>query len=277
MNTPQKSIRLISFNILYDYGADKPFSWQARRELVFSLLRFHAPGIFCLQEPLQNQVEDISDNFRDYSYLSFGCGDGVKAGQHMSVFFLTEKFDLLDSGRFGLSETPDKLGLIGWDAKNPRLALWMKLLQRDTKGAFYVMNTHLDHVGETARQRSALLLSEKAKEIAEGSPLLLCGDFNANENSQTYKNLIDGGFTDCSNLHNINDLPYTYHRFLFDKSGEKVENPEEKYRDDPRVLKIIDHIFYKGAVQVLRHGILSDNYFGAYPSDHLPKMCDFLI
>jgi len=38
-----------------------------------------------------------------------------------------------------------------------------------------------------------------------------------------------------------------------------------------------DHIFYTGAIKVLRHGTLGDNITGTFPSDHLPKVCDFLL
>ena len=101
---------------------------------------------------------------------------------------------------------------------------------------------------------------------------MLCGDFNANLESQTYKNMLDIGFADCAFAPDIisYDLPYTYHRYLLDKDKSEIE----KYKDDTRVLKVIDHIFYKGAIKVLRHGILGDNFAGIYPSDHLPKICD---
>ena len=275
MNIPSNSIRLISFNILYDYGDDQVHSWKSRKEYVFALLQFHAPDIFCLQEPLQNQVNDLADYFSDYDYLTAGCGDGVSEGQHMTIFYLKNKFDLLDSGKFGLSETPEKLGCVGWDAKNPRLALWAKLFQKSTKQTFYIVNTHLDHIGETARQQGALLLGAKVKEIAGDFPVLLCGDFNANTESKAYRNMIDCGFADCAEVPDIisYDLPYTYHRYLLGEDKSEIE----KFNDDARVLKIIDHIFYRGAAQVLRHGILGDNFMGIYPSDHLPKMCDILF
>lgn len=191
----------------------------------------------------------------------------------MSIFWLSSKFNILDSGKFGLSETPEKLGITGWDAKNLRLALWTKLFQKDIEQTIYVVNTHLDHIGENARQQGALLLGKKVQEIADDFPVLLCGDFNANTSSQTYKNMIDCGFTDCANAPINYHLPYTYQRYLLGKDiGET-----EKFKDDPRVLHIIDHIFYKGPIQVLRHGILGDNYAGSYPSDHFPKMCDVLL
>jgi len=275
MNIQSDSTRLMSFNILYDYGVGEAYSWQSRREYVFSLLKFHSPDIFCLQEPLQNQVNDLVGYFSDYSHITAGCGDGVSEGQHMTIFYLTSKFDLLDSGKFGLSETPEKLGVLGWDAKNPRLALWAKLLKKDTDMAFCIINTHLDHKGENARQQSAMLLGKMINEIVGNTPCLLCGDFNANMKSKTYKNVIDCGFIDCASISSAIQYsqPYSYHKFLLNKN----DNELEEYKNDTRVLKIIDYIFYKGAVQVLRHGILSDNFARIYPSDHFPKICDFLI
>ena len=275
MNIPTDSIRLMSYNILYDYGPDKEYSWISRKKYVFSLLCFHAPDIFCLQEPLQNQVDDIAEYFKDYNYVTAGCGDGISAGQHITIFYLTDKFDLLDYGKFGLSETPEKLGIIGWDAKNPRLALWVKLYQKSTMKIIYIMNTHLDHKGEIARQQSAFLINKKMFEIANNFPILVCGDFNANSDSQVYRMMINNGFTDCANIHDaINyNLSFTYHKFILNKN----ENKKREYADDPRVLKVIDHIFYKGAIKVLRHGILGDNLNDVYPSDHLPKLCDILL
>ena len=275
MNIHEDSIRLITYNILYDYGDNQPYSWKSRRDDVFPLLRFHAPDVFCLQEPLHHQVVDLADNFVEYDYLTAGCGDGELIGQHMTIFYLSNKFELIDSGMFGLSETPEKLGVVGWDAKNPRLALWVKLIQKSTDQTFYVVNTHLDHIGEMARQQSALFLCKNVKEIAGSFPVIVCGDFNANQESQTYKNMIDNGFTDCSTVPDIisYDLPYTYHRYLVGKSESEIE----KFKDDPRVFGIIDHIFYTGTIKALRHGTLGDNITGTFPSDHLPKVCDFLL
>jgi hypothetical protein len=87
--------------------------------------------------------------------------------------------------------------------------------------------------------------------------------------------MINCGFVDCASLQSaINyNQPYSYHKFLPGSDAAVLE----EYKNDPRVLKVIDHIFYKGKVKVLRHAILGDNFAGIYPSDHFPKMCDFLI
>jgi len=68
MNIYKDSIRVMTYNLLYDYGDKQPYSWRSRREDVFSFLRFHAPDIFCLQEPLHHQVIDLNDNFAEYDF-----------------------------------------------------------------------------------------------------------------------------------------------------------------------------------------------------------------
>lgn len=275
MNISSDCIRLITFNVLFDDRTDEPYTWQTRKNLVFNLLHFHGADVFCLQEPLKNQVDDFIKSFPNYGHYSLGCADGIDEGQHMSIFYLKEKFDMQESGCFGLSEKPELLGKVGWDAKNPRLALWMKLLQKDTMKTFYIVCTHLDHIGENARQQGALLIGKKLEELVGNLPVFVCGDFNANSESKSYKNMINYGFNDCANAPDIisYDLPYTYHKFLLGLDNSQLEI----YRDDPRVLRVIDHIFYKGPVKILRHGILGDNYDGIYPSDHMPKICDILL
>jgi len=106
-------------------------------------------------------------------------------------------------------------------------------------------------------------------------PCLLCGDFNANTESMAYSNIVDCGFIDCAGISSAiqYNQPYSYHKFLLGKNNSELE----EYKNDTRVLKIIDHIFYKGVVQVLKHGVLGDNFSGVYPSDHFPKICDFMI
>jgi endonuclease/exonuclease/phosphatase family metal-dependent hydrolase len=265
----------LTFNILVDRGVDQPHPWEIRKKNVISLLNFHAPDIFCLQEPKQHQVDYISSQFPDYAFVSMGCRDGLHEGEHMSVFFLTRKFELLDYGRFALSEAPNKMGSVGWDAKSPRLAVWVKLRQQGMTTDFFVMNAHFDHKGEEARRQSAMLLVKKSEEIAGRLPVLICGDFNSNTRSQPYANMITGGFRDTAEASSIASYgpPYTYHKFLLYGDRKEIIG----YMNDARVLKVIDHIFYRGTIKVLRHRVLCDDFSGEYPSDHFPKMCDLLI
>ena len=54
-----------------------------------------------------------------------------------------DRFILLDSGCFWLSETPDKPS-VGWDAKYPRICSWAQLQDRNTGNTLYFLNTHFE-------------------------------------------------------------------------------------------------------------------------------------
>lgn len=277
MNLPAASLRVLTFNILYDQREDAPFDWNSRRDHVAALLRFHAPDIFCLQEPLRHQVQELQALFPDYDCVAVGSEDGRQVGQHLASFYLREKLELLDRGFFSLSEEPQSLGLPAWDAQYPRIAVWLKLKQKKNGKTLAIFNTHFDHHGEEARRQSALLLGRKALEIAADLPMLLCGDFNANPQSSMYAALLAEGFRDCAELAPLRYGPdFTYHRFSLDEhafDAEQAEIPEPLRR----VFRTIDHIFAWRELRVLRHGVLADRFQGNYPSDHMPKLCDVLI
>jgi endonuclease/exonuclease/phosphatase family metal-dependent hydrolase len=60
------------------------------------------------------------------------------------------------------------------------MATWVKLRSRNEPDVvFFLFNTHFDHVGQTARHQSAMLLRRRVHEICQGLPAIITGDFNA--------------------------------------------------------------------------------------------------
>lgn len=113
-----------------------------------------------------------------YQCVGVGREDGVKKGEHMSVFFDTTRIQLLDWGTYWLSETPDEPSL-GWDAACRRTATWTLLKDLSDKKEFFFVNTHLDHVGENARRNGLALIVERIGQMnPDGFPMILTGDFN---------------------------------------------------------------------------------------------------
>ena len=55
---------------------------------------------------------------------------------------------------------------------------------RYTGREFLCANTHFDHRGQVARENSAKLLARKLPEMAQGSPVVLIGDFNTDEDRE---------------------------------------------------------------------------------------------
>ena len=61
-----------------------------------------------------------------------------------------QRFKREATGTFWLSETPEVVGSVGWDAALPRIATWLRLREWDTDREVLWLNTHFDHVGGRA-------------------------------------------------------------------------------------------------------------------------------
>lgn len=253
----QEPLELITYNIRMNTPGDGEHAWPHRKDDVFALFRFHRAAIFCVQEALPDQMENLAAAFPDYSYEGIGRDDGKREGEFSAVFYNKKRFEKLDGGTFWLSETPE-LCSFGWDAACRRICSWVKLKEKSSAQVFFVFNTHFDHKGEEARKESARLILRKVEEISEGSgSVVLCGDFNLPPDS-TPVGLITEKLNDAFI---VSELPAyasvaTYHGFTYD--------------DPPR--ERIDYVFVSPDVKVLRYGALTDSRDRAFFSDHLPVL-----
>lgn len=248
-------IELITYNIRLNTAGDGEHAWPNRKEDVARLLRFHRADIFCVQEALSDQMDDLQGAFPDFSYEGNGRDDGIRAGEFSAVFFRKERFDKKAGGTFWLSETPSEVSF-GWDAACRRVCSWVKLKDRLSGEEFFVFNTHFDHKGEEARKQSAKLILEKTRELAgKKHPVILCGDFNLPPQSEPIALIRK----ELSDAYEVTELPphgsvRTYLGFTYDS----------------KVLDRIDYVFVSAQLKVLRYGCLTDSRERAFFSDHMP-------
>jgi endonuclease/exonuclease/phosphatase family metal-dependent hydrolase len=184
-----------------------------------------------------------------------GRDDGKEAGEHSSIYYKKDFYKLLNSGDFWLSETPNIPGK-GWDARCcNRICSWVYLQDVKSRKKFYVFNVHFDHQGVIARRESAKLIVQKITEIAANEPVVLTGDFNGNRASELYQILSSSTILTDS---------YTGVKFPYEN------NASFNGFKTPRGMDVIDHIFITKHFTPTKWGILTDTYFGKYPSDHFP-------
>jgi endonuclease/exonuclease/phosphatase family metal-dependent hydrolase len=112
--------------------------------------------------------------------------DGYVFDEFTPIFYLKEKYDLVDSGSFWLSETPQKPSK-GWDAQLNRICTWAVLRNKETGESYAHFNTHLDHVGAQARLNSVQIILDKIAEL--NLPTVCTGDFNVSEGSEVYRGM----------------------------------------------------------------------------------------
>lgn len=254
-----QQITIGTFNIRYDNPADSGNLWVNRAPIVSNLIRFHKFDVLGIQEGLKNQLDDISNALPEYAQYGKGRDDGKEGGEHSAIFYRKDRFKLLKSGDFWLSETPDQPGK-GWDATCcNRICSWIFLEDVQTKKKFYAFNVHYDHQGVVARKESSKLILKKIAEIAGTAPALLTGDLNGGRDSEWYQRIATSGV--LSDTHSKVKFPY-------------ANNSSSNGFRTPRGQTVIDHIFMSKKFTATRWGILTDTYFGKFPSDHFPVLAE---
>jgi endonuclease/exonuclease/phosphatase family metal-dependent hydrolase len=255
------SFNVMSYNIRMNTANDGVNAWPLRKDKVIGLLKFHQADLFGVQEALPEQVEDLAASFLQYDHVGIGRDDGLSKGEHMCIFYRKSRFEKLADGNFWLSQTPEKPGL-GWDAACNRTCTWIKLKDKITGKLFFHFNTHLDHMGKTARMEGAKLILDKIAALnRQNLPVVLTGDFNSVKSGDPIQTVL---------------------KVLAD-SREKCETipygPEGTSGgfDVKLMPNIIDYIFINDQVKVLRHGFLTDSWGLFYPSDHLPVLAEIWI
>ena len=123
-----------------------------------------------MQEVLHNQLEDLLQRLPGYKSIGVGRDDGKTKGEYAPILYKEDRFEVLDSNTFWLSQYPDSIGFIGWDGACTRIATWAKMKDRQSGKIFMAVNTHFDHVGVTARREGALLIIRKIKRNSRRPP-----------------------------------------------------------------------------------------------------------
>jgi endonuclease/exonuclease/phosphatase family metal-dependent hydrolase len=265
---PDSSLNIMSFNIRYDNPADGVNAWKNRKDLVAKTISFYEADICGLQEVLDHQLQNLAEMLPEYDWIGVGRDDGIKKGEYAPVFFRSDRLKLLESGFFWLSETPEIAGSFGWDAACTRIVTWGKFSNRTTREEFYFFNTHFDHVGNVAREKSAKLLLEKIESLTSFEPVFVTGDFNCTNTDKPYS-ILTSEQGEGSWLHDTQTLSQNGHY-----GGTQTFNG---FNPDLRPNHIIDFIFVRETGPVLNHGIIADRWDGRFVSDHYPVCAKVIL
>ena len=260
-----------SYNIRYKNGGDsvKGNVWEKRCQVICDQVNFMSPDVFGAQEVLHAQLVDMLAGLDGYDYIGVGRDDGNTAGEYAAIFYKTDRLRLLDKGNFWLSETPDRPGL-GWDAACVRICSWGKFAGQTATDdeAFFFFNLHMDHVGVVARREAAKLIVRKIREIAQGAPVIVTGDFNVDQKDEIYSIFMQSGLLKDS---------YLASRLSFAENGTFNSFDTALYTDSR-----IDHIFVSPTIGVDAYGVLTNSYWtpdstsvGQLKGHDAPQQIDF--
>lgn len=249
-----QELKVMTYNIRYDNPGDGINSWTEgnRREKALTIMAEQTPDILGVQEALHNQVQDIELHFPNYYRIGVGRDDGDMAGEYAALFIHKDRFDLLDSGNFWFSETPEEPSK-GWDAKCcNRICSWAKL--RYQGKTLFAFNMHFDHEGVVAQRESAHLILKKIKEIAKNAPVIIMGDLNMTPDNPAIALI-------ARKMHNTRQIATEELKHKGTFNAFKINEP---------LRGAIDYIFIKGKIKATHFDIIDKKIDGLYPSDHLP-------
>lgn len=246
----------MTYNIRYDNTHDEENSWILRREAVVKTINEQSPDILGTQEALVNQKEYLSNSLSQYEYVGVGREDGVDKGEFAALFFKKDKFNLLESGTFWLSESPDSIS-VGWDAALERITTYALLEDKSNGQKIWVLNAHFDHQGELARDNSARLILEKIENFKAHTdcPVLFMGDLNAPPSNRAIALL----GVELKDSYVVSEIPF-----------QGLEGTYNDFNTQQTPVVRIDYIFVdKFKVKNYKH-IVKKLENGNYVSDHFP-------
>jgi endonuclease/exonuclease/phosphatase family metal-dependent hydrolase len=177
-NVQSQDISVLTYNIKWDNTNDTVNNWNDRKEAMVGLLKHYQPGIIGMQEVVNGQLNYLVASLPNFASVGVGREDGKEKGEYSPILYNTINYKLLNSETFWLSDTPDKIS-VGWDAALERICTYALFEDLKTKKQFWVFNTHFDHIGILAREKSVALIVSKIKEYnTENLPVVLMGDLN---------------------------------------------------------------------------------------------------
>ena len=257
-NSPE-NINIMTYNIRLDTEADGINTWDNRKEGVLSLIKEESVDILGIQEGLPSQIEYLSKELDGYSMIGEGR-DGGNNGEYSAIYYRNKKMSLIQTETFWLSETPE-MPSIGWDAAINRIVTLGIFKIKKSKKELIVYNTHFDHIGKIAREKSVGVILNHIKENDfQNRPLIVMGDFNLSPEDLPIE-LLSKELNDSFKLFPVKNPVGTFNGFDLDS----------------KLLDRIDYIFTKN-IKITNYKHLNKKLSsGLWPSDHLPILISMFL
>ena len=236
------TLSVLTWNVQggYDLGQFNN-GWPARKE-PFRAIFSGSPhaDVICLQEVTKDQIPFFDDLLAGHASAGTGRDAVTSADEYCPVYFDRRKFELVESGTFWLSDTPDRPSNT-WGARYPRICTWAVLKMLGRERDVRVLNTHLALSDQPRRKATALIL-ERLSDVA--GPVILAGDFNCGPGNPVWKALARSGYRSA------------------DRGGNNT------YHLRGIGVACLDALFLTGDLSVTEGAIIREKGGRVYPSDH---------
>jgi len=274
------AFKIMNFNIRHTANTGDPEmtpvdkgdrNWQQRKGPVVAMLSEQKPDILgiCEYSDSKNEKGMTTTMKEDLEAAICNSSFAVKyarafAGVAKGIYYNTDRFTLVSSGKFYHSDTPEKSSK--WEGLSSiRTTAWAKLTEKSSGKTVVFFMTHPDWNPDplSLKLKSSQLNVDQMKSLSKDSDVqIISGDMNTfreyeYEYMQPY---IDYGMKDAFKDAAISDYSYTFN----DWGGSRKQS--------------LDYIFVRNVSSLIRFETISSPDYGVtYISDHWPSIleCNF--
>ncbi len=182
----------------------------------------------------------------------------TQSNEYSCIFYKTALFDLIDSGTYWLSNTPEVISKLD-DSDYYRIMSYALLERKSDGKRFLQVSTHLEwnHVdAQINLDQTQILLMLADGVLEEGVPAILVGDFNEPPTSEGYAEILSWDYEDARIIASKSSQACTF----FDGYRGEMTDPDSEGT-------ILDYCFVSaGAFTVKSFSVGTD----CEASDHFP-------
>lgn len=231
---------------------------SAREQRVIDIVMKYMPDTIGFQETTPAWLVTLKNSALKSIYAHVGEGrDGGNSGEYNPIFYNKSKFELKESGTRWLSDTPEVVSKYYSSSLN-RIYTYALLERKSDGKCIMVINTHLDHVSEEARNAQIKVLLAFVEKYRE-YPIVLTGDFNSNTSSSVYSTVTKSFLKDSADV-----AMHATRAATFTSFGTKNAT--------------IDFVFVSPELMsVTEYSVCNEMIDGEYPSDHHPVLIKYSL
>ncbi len=253
---PAEEVKVVSFNL----DANEA-TISTRSKQLLPLIKSFEPDSIGVQEARGSWISPLNrylvrDGYTRVGVDAGGNENGSAAYFATFIFYRTDKYDLIDSGTFWMSKTPDVPSIYDSTVDCNRTCTWALLENKETGFRYVHMNTHLDWMNmEVNRIQVAMIREQIERFAAMGYPVFATGDYNCDEGTTSYYEMLKSEIIADS-------------KHVADKTMDLGTYPSYGQYDVTQT-KPIDYVFVtKDMMDVIEYRVIDEKPNGNYVSDH---------
>jgi len=230
LTTPSShdELSVMTFNLRYGTAADGPNCWEHRRVLVVRTILESGATIVGCQEGLRFQLDFLAS---ELGWRWVAVVDTEHDSADSAILYDPQTVELEEHASFWLSTTPSQRSKIP-GSDQFRTTTWGRFRMLKGAGAtVMVVNTHLDHVRESARLTQALIMRQEMERVVATMPstsVVVTGDFNSLRRGAIWHAFVSGGLYEDAWLV-AESRPHTafttFHNFWGDRAESLFVRP----------------------------------------------------